>query len=234
MPGRLLGIGVLVSQTMRHIVWDWNGTLLDDLAVVVAAVNDTLATIGRRPITIEEYGAQYTRPVLRFYERLLGRVIEESEWLAFDLAFHDSYRRRVESAPLAGDAMDAIVFADRAGLSQSLLSMYWHDELVPQVDRFGLGEFLVRIDGLRGTPGDRKQAYLEEHVQAVEHDLTCRLDPVEVLVIGDALDDADAALALGLKCVLYDGGAFPAGQLAAAGVPVADSLMEALEVGGAM
>lgn len=50
---------------MRHIVWDWNGTLLDDLGTVVAAVNDTLATLGRRPICVEEYGANYTRPVRR-------------------------------------------------------------------------------------------------------------------------------------------------------------------------
>jgi len=219
---------------MRHIVWDWNGTLLDDLAVVVAAVNDTLATVGRRPITIAEYGAHYTRPVLRFYERLLGRAIEESEWLGFDASFHDSYRRRVETAVLATDAIDAITTAHQAGLGQSLLSMYWHDELVPQVDRFGLGRFLVRIDGLRGTPGDRKQAYLEKHVVAVGRDLSSRLDPADVLVIGDALDDAAAAAALDLNCVLYNGGAHPTEQLAGSGFPVVSSLMEALEVGGAM
>jgi len=219
---------------VRHIVWDWNGTLLDDLAVVVAAVNDTLATVGRRPITIEEYGAHYTRPVLLFYEHLLGRVVDESEWLGFDASFHDSYRRRVETATLATDAVEAVAAAHRSGLSQSLLSMYWHDELIPQVTRFGLGEFLVRVDGLRGTPGDRKQLYLEEHLRAVGHDLSSQIDPGDVLVIGDALDDVAAATALGLNCVLYDGGTHPAEQLAAAGVPVVDSLMEALRAGGAV
>jgi len=220
--------------SVRHIVWDWNGTLLDDLAVVVAAVNDTLATVGRLPITIEEYGARYTRPVLLFYERLLGRSIEEAEWLAFDESFHASYRRRVDTAALAADAREAMAAAHDAGLSQSLLSMYWHDELVPQVDRFGLGEFLVRIDGLRGTAGDRKQAYLKEHMAAVEHDLVRRIDPAGVLIIGDALDDAEAALALGFNCVLYDGGAHPASQLAAAGVPVVTLLLEGLRAGGAI
>ena len=219
---------------MRHIVWDWNGTLLDDLAVVVAAVNDTLATVDRHPITIEEYGAHYTRPVLLFYERLLARPIQEEEWLSFDLAFHHSYRRRVETAALAKDARAAIVAARLAGLTQSLLSMYWHDELVPQVGRFGLGDFLIRVDGLRGTPGDRKQDYLDQHLQAVAADLSSPIDPAEVLVIGDALDDAVAARALGLNCVLYEGGAHPVDQLAAAGVPVATSLMEALRVGGAI
>lgn len=219
---------------MRHIVWDWNGTLLDDLAVVVAAVNDTLATVGRRPITIEEYGAHYTRPVLLFYERLLGRAIGESEWQGFDTAFHDSYRRRVDTATLATDAVEAMTAAHQAGLSQSLLSMYWHDELVPQVDRFGIGRFMVRVDGLRGTPGDRKQLYLEEHLRAVGRDLSGPIDPRNVLVIGDALDDVVAAGALGLNCVLYDGGTHPAEQLSAAGVPVVDSLMSALHVGGAV
>jgi phosphoglycolate phosphatase-like HAD superfamily hydrolase len=219
---------------VRHIVWDWNGTLLDDLAVVVAAVNDTLATVDRHPITIEEYGAHYTRPVLLFYEHLLGRPIQEEEWLAFDLAFHDSYRRRVETAVLAEDARVAISSANRAGITQSLLSMYWHDELVPQVERFGLGDFLIRVDGLRGTPGDRKQAYLDEHLRSVAAELSSPLDPAEVLVVGDALDDAAAAKALGLNCVLYDGGAHPLDQLVAAGVPVVTSLMEALRVGGAI
>ncbi len=218
---------------MRHIVWDWNGTLLDDLSVVVAAVNDTLATVRRRPITIEEYGAHYTRPVLRFYEHLLGRPVGESEWLGFDDAFHASYRRRVSAAELAADALDALTAARDAGVTQSLLSMYWHDELIPLVERFDLGRFLIRVDGLRGTPGDRKQVYLEDHLRAVERTLG-RLDPSDVLVIGDALDDAASASALGLACVLYDGGAHPARQLASAGVPVVSSLMEALRAGGAM
>ncbi len=219
---------------MQHIVWDWNGTLLDDLSVVVAAVNDTLATVGRGPITIEEYGAHYTRPVLRFYERLLGRPVGEPEWLTFDRAFHESYRRRVVAAMLADDAMDALRLAQQTGISQSLLSMYWHDELVPQVDRFRLGKFLIRVDGLRGTPGDRKQEYLEQHIEAVIGDLSRQIDPAEILVVGDALDDADAASALGFNCVLYNSGSHPTEQLNTAGVPVVDSLLDALRFGGAI
>jgi len=221
-------------RMVRHIVWDWNGTLLDDLPVVVAAVNDTLTTVGRQPITIEEYGAHYTRPVLLFYERLLGRTVDEAEWLSFDETFHASYRRRVAQSSLAGDALQALDEAQREGLSQSLLSMYWHDELLPLVERFDVGRFLVRVDGLRGAPGSRKRVHLENHLAEVEQCLAGRLDPSGVLVIGDALDDADAAGALGVNCVLYDGGAHPAAQLAAAGVPIAGSLMEALRLGGAV
>lgn len=218
---------------MRHVVWDWNGTLLDDLAVVVEAVNDTLIAAGWRPITVEEYGAYYTRPVRVFYERLLGRPVTDDEWLGFDEAFHVSYRSRVEGASLAGDAVQALAAVQDSGLTQSLLSMYWHDELVPAVERLELGPFFVRIDGLRGTPGDRKQSYLEAHLSAVGEALGSPIPPGEVLVIGDALDDAVAAQALGARCVLYDGGAHPRDQLATAGVPVVQSLMGALRAGRA-
>ncbi|MDR9451674.1 MAG: HAD hydrolase-like protein, partial [Acidimicrobiia bacterium] len=106
------------------------------------------------------------------------------------------------------------------------------DELVPQVARHGLSKFLARIDGLRGTPGDRKQEYLDRHLRAVDYDLGRQTAPAEILVIGDALDDADAASALGLHCVLYT--SHPTDQLKTAGVPVVESLMEALRVGGAI
>jgi phosphoglycolate phosphatase-like HAD superfamily hydrolase len=57
-------------------------------------------------------------------------------------------------------------------------------------------------------------------------------DPSEVLIVGDALDDAAAAAHVGTRCVLYDGGSHPRDELERAGVPVADSLTHALELAG--
>jgi phosphoglycolate phosphatase-like HAD superfamily hydrolase len=48
---------------VTHLVWDWNGTLLDDLALVVAATNASLATAGGRPITAEEHRRDFRRPI---------------------------------------------------------------------------------------------------------------------------------------------------------------------------
>ncbi|MGW4698254.1 HAD family hydrolase, partial [Kitasatospora cineracea] len=64
-----------------HIVWDWNGTLLSDMAAVVAASNAAFETVGIAPMTLEEYRAQYEIPIPRFYERLMGRAPSAQEWL---------------------------------------------------------------------------------------------------------------------------------------------------------
>ena len=63
---------------MRHVIWDWNGTLVDDLPIVVDAVNASLAGIGAGPIVADDYRDHYTRPVRVFYDRLLGRAVTDA------------------------------------------------------------------------------------------------------------------------------------------------------------
>jgi len=213
-----------------HIVWDWNGTLLDDLTQVVDAVNVTLTEIGEPLITAGEYGAHYQRPVRRFYESLLGRTVPDDEWRLIDDVFHVAYRDLLAQTRLAPDAMEALQGVTGAGHTQSLLSMLWHDDLVTMVERFGIGPFMKRVEGLRGERGARKQAFLESHLQALEEGM----DVQGVLVIGDALDDVEAAVAVGTRCVLYDRGTFPQDRIRATGVATASTLIEALEIGGAI
>lgn len=211
---------------MEHVVWDWNGTLFDDQHVVVAALNDALAHTDVGPVTAEAYRDLYTRPVPEFYRRLLGREIPTDEWGRIDDTFHGSYRRLLRDAGPADDAEDALRHAREAGCSQSLLSMWRHDELVELVADLGLERWLVRVDGVRGEGGGRKVDHLRAHLGAMG------LDPAATLVIGDAVDDAEAAAQLGAGCVLYDGGSHHRRDLEATGVPVVDGLVAALEAAG--
>ncbi len=215
-----------------HVIWDWNGTLLDDLDLVVFAVNATLGPLGAGPISHEDYRTQYVRPVRLFYERLLDRSITDEEWHSFDDAFHHDYNEAVEHVRLAVDALDALDAVERAGATQSLLSMYPHDHLVPLAERHGVADYMLLIEGRRGEAGASKREAMVHHVDAiVGHPHT----PAELdgfVVIGDALDDAAAAEAAGLRCILYDNGSHPTEELVATGYPVTSSLMEALEVAG--
>ncbi len=216
---------------MRHVIWDWNGTLLDDLEIVVAAVNDSLALFDAAPIDPDGYRDHYTRPVYRFYERLLEREVTAAEWERIDVTFHDSYRRRLTASRLTDDAMDALGLAADRGASQSLLSMWWHDELVPAANDWDVARYMTRIDGNRGEAGETKARHLAKHLAALNGD-TSAIEPTSVLVIGDSLDDAVAAQEVGVPCVLYDGGSHHRRELDAAGVPVAQSLVAALQLGG--
>lgn len=213
---------------MRHVVWDWNGTLLDDHHVVVAGLNAVLAEVGLPPVDLDTYQQIYTRPVQVFYERLFGRPIANEEWPRLDEVYHDGYHDAIGQADLATDARDALDLVTAAGATQSLLSMYQHDDLLPLVERYGILSRFVLVEGLRGPGGGLKAPFLARHLERVAAVDGHGPSGQRVVVIGDALDDAHAAAELGVGCVLYDGGSHPREALDAVGVPVASSLLDAV------
>jgi phosphoglycolate phosphatase-like HAD superfamily hydrolase len=215
---------------MRHVVWDWNGTLLADQELVVEALNAVLADRGLPATDLATYQRLYTRPVRRFYERLFARAIDDAEWQHLDDVYHAGYAAALERVRLADDALDALEAIAGKGRTQSLLSMYRHDDLVPLVTRLGVHDHFVRVDGLRGPGGGLKAPFLAAHLERIVH--AAGDDPSRVLIVGDALDDAAAAAHVGTRCVLYDGGSHPREHLERAGVPVADSLTHALDLAG--
>ena len=87
---------------------------------------------------------------------------------------------------------------------------------------------LARVDGLRSAiGGDRKAIHLARHLDALD------LPGESAVLIGDSVDDADAAESVGAACVLYTGGFTSAERLRATGRPVADTLTEAVHLAAA-
>jgi phosphoglycolate phosphatase-like HAD superfamily hydrolase len=212
---------------MRHIVWDWNGTLFDDHHVVVASVNAALERFGVANIDSAGYQRMFTRPLSVFYERLFGHPVDPGLMQEIDDAFQEAYARGFAMASLTGDAADAVDMVGNVGVSQSIASMLRHDLLVSSVKRFGLDEHMLALDGHRGAVGETKEQHLTDHVIRLE-EMYRGLSRRGMVVIGDITDDAAAARAAGIGCVLYDGGSQERSRLESEDVPVAATLVEAV------
>ncbi|MCX4811475.1 HAD hydrolase-like protein [Streptomyces sp. NBC_01239] len=210
-------------QGSAHIVWDWNGTLFHDNDAIIGATNAAFAELGLTPITMEEYRTLYCVPVPKFYERLLGRLPTDTEWEVMDGTFHRYYTEHRVVCGLTEGAADLLAGWRTAGRSQSILSMYGHDELVPLVREFGIEPHFIRVDGRTGPSGGSKAEHMVRHLGALTG-----VDPARTVVIGDAADDAVAALHVGARAVLYTGGSHSRASLEVVGVPVVDSLAEAV------
>lgn len=205
---------------VKHLVWDWNGTLLDDFGAVVAATNLAIGTVGGAPLDADEHRERFYRPIIDFYSELVGRPLTPAEFARLNGLFHEHYHGRLAEHGLTGDALSSI--AAWPG-TQSLLSMWFHSDLVPLVTTYGLAERFARVDGLRESlGGDSKQPYLLAHLEALA------LDPADCVLIGDSVDDHLAAAAAGASCVLYAGGFTSIAKLRATGAPVAATLTEAV------
>ncbi|HEU4425309.1 MAG TPA: HAD hydrolase-like protein [Pilimelia sp.] len=212
------------SGRPTHLVWDWNGTLIDDLSLVISATNAAFASVGGRDVDADEHRRLFRRPIADFYGHVLGRVVGADEFAQLDKLFHDAYRQGLVNVALAADAEAAM--RSWPG-TQSLLSMWFHDELVPTIERYGLADLFTRVDGRRqplGGAPDSKAHHLVAHLDVLG------LTGDQVVLIGDSIDDADAARAVGARCVLYSGGFTHPEQLRASGLPVADTLTDAVRL----
>jgi phosphoglycolate phosphatase-like HAD superfamily hydrolase len=211
-----------------HVIWDWNGTLLDDARAVIAATTAAFGEAGiEAAVSEESYRRNFTRPIRVFYERLVGRPIGSEEWLRLDHAFHHRYRELSQGCGLTAGAREALELARRRGWTQSLCSMLPEEYLLPAVEGHGVTGYFVRVDGLRGGErGGSKLIHLAAHLE--------RLGVMagRTVMIGDTVDDAVAAGGAGLECVLLDGGGglHSSEALTSAGVPVVETLAEAMEV----
>ncbi|KPI21724.1 hypothetical protein OK074_7335 [Actinobacteria bacterium OK074] len=210
-----------------HIVWDWNGTLFHDNEAIIGATNAAFAELGLAPITMERYRELYCVPVPKFYERLMGRLPTDAEWAVMDEVFHRHYSRHQVGCGLTAGVTDLLAEWRAAGHSQSILSMYGHDELVPLVRGFGIEPHFIRVEGRVGPSGGSKAEHMVRHVRELGG-----VDPARTVVIGDAADDAVAALHVGARAVLYTGGSHGRASLEEVGVPVVDSLAEAVAEAG--
>lgn len=213
---------------VRHVIWDWNGTLFDDQRLVTAATNASLRAVGCALLDEERYRDLYRRPLQEFYFSMVGRPYSAGEWELIDDAFAQTYAAGIATCGLAVDAL--VAMDSWAPHGQSLLSMYDHDKLVPLVDSLGLGTRLNRVDG-RPPARDYgpKAKYLATHLTHLqERDPSLLVD--QIALVGDCVDDALAALEVGATAVLYTGGSSSRTNLEAAGLglPIVDTLTEAV------
>ena len=215
-----------LPESTNHVIWDWNGTLLDDVGAVLEATTVAFRQAGIDVVVSgDTYRRSFTRPIRLFYERLLGRPIGHDEWVRLDHAFHLEYARLAARCTLATGAREVLDEIRELGWSQSVCSMLPEEYLLPAVERQGIAGHFVRIDGLRGA--ERGGAKLENLIAHLDH---IGVSPTRTVMVGDTVDDAVAARGAGIACILLDSGAglHDSETIRGAGVPVAADVPEAL------
>ena len=183
-----------------HVVWDWNGTLWDDLPQVHLATNDALRLVGAGPLDLPEYVKLFTRPLPMFYRRALGRDLTPSEWEQVSNRFLVSYESSLHLAQLATEAIPALEMVAHNGATQSILSLYPHDSLNTLVAELEIAHYFTRVDGLRGSPDRSKVGMFPDHLQEAAKGIP----PHRVVMIGDTDDDLTAAQAAGSAGILIN------------------------------
>jgi phosphoglycolate phosphatase len=202
----------------QHVIWDWNGTLLDDTQAGVNAVNAMLLARGLPLLDVPAYRDIFGFPVKDFY-RAAGFRLETEDWDAMAREFHDRFLADT-TLRLHADAARALACLKAAGIGQSVLSASEQTILETMLADFGVTRFFAHVCGVDNLYGHSK---LE-----LGRSLLGRLGlpPGSVLLIGDSLHDHEVAAALNARCLLVAQGHQSRARLARSGAPVLDSLAD--------
>ncbi len=205
----------------KRLIWDWNGTLLDDVSAAVGALNRMLVKRGAQPITVEHYRRRFGFPVRPFYAEL-GVDLAKWDWDEICEDFHNFVLE--EPQAVRADARAALELAASLGFRQGILSALRQDKLEAALAANGFTGFFDRIFGVDNLDGASK---LERG-----RELMASLGPAAgtPVFIGDTLHDAEVARELGGRCILVSCGHQLPERLTVAGCPVTDTLAGAVRL----
>lgn len=198
----------------RHVVWDWNGTLLDDARLCVDIMNELLRRRALPPLSMDFYRAAIEFPVSGYYERI-GFDFSAQPFEEVSGEYAAMYRALWRGCALHAGAREAMESLRAAGVGQSVLSASMREHLEEQLGHFGLSGYLEKATGADNHHGRGKQGLARAHLEALG------VAPRDALFVGDTRHDAEAAESAGCACLLVSFGHYGAERLRRMRLPVA-------------
>ena len=208
-----------MARRWDAVVWDFNGTLVDDVDLALSSINRMLSRRDLPQLNRDVYRNVFGFPLIEYYRKLGVDVSRETPQ---DLAdeFHDGYLAGLPSCTLQDGVRDLLDLAARAGARQFILSALEEGELRRAVAHLGIADSFAAVYGLNHRLGDSKLARGQELFASY------RLGAATTLFIGDMDHDAEVAGALGVEVALVAQGHQSAARLRACGPRVVESFRE--------
>jgi len=183
----------------KTILWDWNGTLLNDVDLCVDIINGLLRQRSHELLSKAKYRQIFTFPVKAYYEAA-GFQFDNDPFESVAVEFMDAYRQKLSSAQLFPEVFDCLRYFKAKGVRQFVVSAMEHDFLMETLEDKKLSQY---FDGVSGIHNDLAFGKLDMALRFVKEK---SIDVEQAVFIGDTLHDHEVAMALGMPCLLIASG----------------------------
>ena len=202
----------------KNIIWDWNGTILNDAPVAFEATNILLERYGYPKITLEYYRDNVDTPIVNFYSKIFDLNRHDMEML--DDEWGVLYNHLSDKIELHADVEEMLSAFANNNLNQIILSAFKTNEITKYARKFSIENYFDDILGTQNIVMESKTTrgirYMQEHGFVPEH----------TLYIGDTVHDYDTARDLGVDCILFSGGQQSPKLLKQCDVPVYNNYVD--------
>jgi phosphoglycolate phosphatase len=205
---------------IRHVVWDWNGTLYNDVDAALLSINTMLAERDLPVMDRMRYREVFGFPVIDCYREIGFEFSSESEWDSIANEFHSHYNRHAETSSLSDGVVDVLGTLKERDIQMSVLSAAKTSTLLASLDRYGIAGYFGDVFGLDDLYGASKIDLGRKLLAKIG------VDPIELLLVGDTTHDHEVARDLGCSCILYLDGHQDRDRLTKCGCAVISSFKE--------
>lgn len=204
---------------IKTVIWDWNGTLLDDLDLSLNSVNILLEERNLPALSVERYKEIFKFPVIEYYKDA-GFDFDKEPFEVPAKQYVRIYRDGVSSVKLFPDVVDTLTYLKDNGYRLIVLSAMRDDNLKLMIEFAGITHFFDGIFGIKDNYAREKISLGKQLVSDLN------LNPSECLMVGDTLHDAEVSEHCGFNCILYTGGHVSRKRLATKNLRIIDRLDE--------
>ena len=184
-------------KTYETIIWDWNGTLLDDVSLCISIANEILNDYRLPALTTERYREIFDFPVRLYWERA-GLDLDQIDFKSISVRFCTLFEERLHEASLYSGVVRILRSLRQYGIQQFLLSNTEQNALYRMANHFEIIEYFIEVRGMDNTFAEGKLSGCSKIIQ----DFTLNRDTT--IIIGDTTHDAKVSEQLGIDCFLID------------------------------
>lgn len=192
----------MTGLAMKHkklIIWDWNGTLLNDIDACINSMNVMLQRRNMKLLDEETYKKIFTFPVQEYYKSIGFDFLQES-FEQLSVEYIDLYKEHSIDVPLQQGVLNALSFFKSEGFQQVILSASEQVTLEKQVNQHQLQFYFDELIGLNNIYAKSK---LEN---AMNYQQKSGISSSQTVLIGDTYHDFEVAKAMGCDCLLVNNG----------------------------
>ncbi len=207
----------------EHIIWDWNGTLIDDLSLCVEIVNENLSQYNLPVVGLGYYRNHFGFPARDYYEGL-GLPCQGEHFERISDYFIENYRKKQVECSLHPNAFNILRYFQKLGIDQSILSAGQENDVLRFLGSHGLKDFFSLVSGVQDVNADGKVGLAKLHQGKIS------IPSNKILMIGDTVHDHEVALVMKVDCILFSKGHNSRDRLIRTGRMVFDDMTELKEV----
>jgi phosphoglycolate phosphatase len=183
-----------------YILWDFNGTILDDVKICLKIINIMMKERKLKPISMESYTDNMCFPIANYY-KLVGLPYEGEEFNNLSVMFNDYYLKNWEKhTKLAKGFIKVADFINKVGIKQIIISASKKENLVLQTKILKIDHIFEDMVGQNGINAESKIQYSKKYVD------NRKINPKRILYIGDTIHDYEVASNIKCDYLIYTKG----------------------------